>query len=147
MFFKRHDKSKAFRNQWLENVTLRKVVNFAAVRTAFFRVEGSKNEDESKGAIAPFASVVFDKSAPPADSRFVYWSAKETAFVKLVQAVILNRADFTHARQEDYRRDDTLWKIYWWGNHRDEARFAAFGWNSRSRKSLIHTVTISGSAG
>jgi len=121
VFFKRHDKSKAFREQWLENATLRKVVSFAAVRTAFFRVEGSKNEDESKGAIAPFAAVVFDKVAPPADSRFIYWSAKETAFVKLVQAVILNRADFTHARQEDYQRDDTLWKIYWWGNHRDEA--------------------------
>lgn len=121
VFFKRHDKTKAFREQWLENVTLRKVVNFAAVRTAFFRVEGSKNEDESKGAIAPFAAVVFDKVVPPSDSRFVYWSAKETAFVKLVQAVILNRADFTHARQEDYQRDDTLWKIYWWGNHRDES--------------------------
>ncbi len=121
VFFKRHDKTRAFRHQWLSKVTLREVVNFAAVRTAFFRVEGSTSENESRGAIAPFAAVVFDKVAPPPDSRFVYWSAKQTAFVKLVQAVILNRADFTHARQEDYQRDDTLWKIYWWGNHRDEA--------------------------
>lgn len=121
VFFKRHDKTKEFREQWLSKVTLRTVVNFAAVRTAFFRVEGSQSEEESKGAIAPFAAAVFEKSPPPADSRFVHRSAKQTAFVKLVQAVILNRADFTHARQEDYLRDDTLWKIYWWGNHRDEA--------------------------
>lgn len=91
------------------------------MRTAFFRVEGGKSEDESKGAIAPFAAVVFDSGSAQADSRFIYWSAKETAFVKLVQAVILNRADFTHAKQADYQRDDKLWKIYWWGTHRDES--------------------------
>lgn len=121
VFFKRHDKTKEFREQWLSNVILRKVVNFTAVRKAFFRAKGSKSEGEGKGAIAPFASVVFEKTAPQDDSRFVYWSAKESAFVKQVQAVILNRADFTHAKQADYQRDDTLWKIYWWGSHRDEA--------------------------
>lgn len=120
ILFKRHAITKSFRDQWLSHVTLKKIVNFAAVRKAFFQVEGN-GDDEGKGAIAPFASVVFDKSPAPSDSRFVYWSAKETAFVKRVQAVILNRADFTFALQDDYQRDDTLWKIYWWGNHRDQA--------------------------
>ena len=120
VFFKRHKKTKKFREQWLGKVTLRRVINFAAVRHAFFRVEGEKRVGEGKGAIAPFAAVAFDKVKPTEDSYFTYGSAKETAFVKRVQAVILNRADFCHAKQSDYQQDETLWKIYWWGTHRDE---------------------------
>lgn len=120
VFFKRHDKTKAFRKRWLASASLRSVVNFAAVRDAFFRVEGG-SRDEGHGAIAPFASVVFDKTPPDRDNHFSYWSAKETAFVTRIQAVILNRADFRHGLQSKFAEDDSLWKIYWWGNHRDEA--------------------------
>ena len=120
VFFKRHKNTKLFREQWLEKVTLDKVVNFAAVRDAFFRSAGEQGDSEISGSIAPFASVVFRKRKPSDDSRFMYWSAKETAFVKRVQAVILNRADLRIAAQVDYERDDTLWKVYWWGGHRDE---------------------------
>ena len=122
VFFKRHQNTKLFRQQWLENVTLLKVVNFAAVRDAFFRGVGKEEgKAPAEGPIAPFAAVVFDKRPAPEDNRFAYWSAKETAFVKRVQAVILNRADLRVASQSEYLRDDTLWKIYWWGSHRDEA--------------------------
>lgn len=120
VFFKRHDKTRAFRQKWLGSASLRSVVNFAAVRDAFFRVEGG-SKDEGRGAIAPFASVVFDKGPPSRDNYFSYWSAKETAFVTRIQAVILNRADFRHAPQSKFVEDDSLWKIYWWGTHRDEA--------------------------
>jgi hypothetical protein len=90
VFFKRHQNTKEFRHQWLGQVTIRKVVNFAAVRDAFFRGVGEEGKATAEGSIAPFAAVVFDKAAPPEDSRFSYWSAKETAFVKRVQAVVLN---------------------------------------------------------
>lgn len=118
VFFKRHQNTKLFRNQWLGSVTLRKVVNFAAVRDAFFQ-NGSAPGDGRQGAIAPFAAVVFDNSPAPPDHRFAYWSAKETAFVKRVQAVVLNWADVRAANQSQFERDDTLWKIYWWGGNRD----------------------------
>jgi N-6 DNA Methylase len=121
VFFKRHQNTKDFRRQWLEQVTVRSVVNFAAVRDAFFRGIGHDGKASGEGSIAPFAAVVFDKAPAPADSRFSYWSAKETAFVKRVQAVVLNRADLRMAKQNEYVEDDTLWKIYWWGGHRDEA--------------------------
>jgi hypothetical protein len=121
VFFKRHQNTKDFRRQWLEQVTIRRVINFAAVRDAFFRGFGHEGKVSTEGSIAPFAAVVFDKALPPEDSRFSYWSAKETAFVKRVQAVVLNRADLRVAKQSEYLEDDTLWKIYWWGGHRDDA--------------------------
>jgi hypothetical protein len=121
VFFKRHKNTKLFRQQWLENVTLQKVVNFAAVRNAFFRRTGDEGESRSEGSIAPFAAVVFEKRPAAEENYFVYWSAKESAFVRRVQAVVLNRADLTVASQDEYQRDDTLWKIYWWGSHRDAA--------------------------
>jgi hypothetical protein len=121
VFFKRHAKTKKFRQQWLENITLRKVVNFAAVREAFFQNSSHTGDSQNKGAIAPFAAVIFDNYPADKDGRFTYWSAKETALVKRVQAVVLSLADIHSANQSDYERDDTLWKIYWWGGHRDEA--------------------------
>src|SRR5207302_388748 len=78
-------------------------------------------EDREGGSIAPFAAVMFSKQTPSKDNRFAYWSAKETAFVKRVQAVVLNSADLRAANQTEYLRDETLWKIYWWGGHGDEA--------------------------
>jgi hypothetical protein len=121
VLFKRHPNTKLFRRQWLQKVTLGTVVNFAAVRDAFFRSTGNGGELQSEGSIAPFAAVVFEKRSTPEDVGFAYWSAKETAFVKRVQAVVLNRADLRRASQEAFGRDETLWKIYWWGGHRDEA--------------------------
>ena len=121
VFFKRHTKTKLFRQQWLEKVTLRKVVNFAAVRDAFFRNPGEEGNSRKEGSIAPFAAVFFENRPVPEDNRFAYWSAKETAFVKRVQAVVLNWADLRAGNQAEYQRDETLWKIYWWGGHRDEA--------------------------
>lgn len=121
VFFKRQKNTKLFRQQWLEAVSLRKVVNFAAVRYAFFQNSSDPSDPGRQGAIAPFAAVMFDNTPPPPESRFAYWSAKETAFVKRVQAVVLNSVDVRSASQADYQRDDTLWKIYWWGGHRDHA--------------------------
>ena len=121
VFFKRHKNTKAFREQWLGSVTLRKVVNFAAVRFAFFQNGSDPADPGRQGSIAPFAAVIFDNTAPAPDSRFAYWSAKETAFVKRVQAVVLSAADVRSASQADYLRDETLWKIFWWGGHRDHA--------------------------
>jgi hypothetical protein len=116
VFFKRQQKSRAFRRQWLPNVSLRQVVNFAAVRDTFFNGPGHK-----KGAIAPFASVVFQKQQPGDGHRFAYWSAKETAFIERVQAVILQRADLRVVLQQILQSNDEFWKVFWWGGHRDAA--------------------------
>jgi hypothetical protein len=121
VFFNRRQNTRSFREQWLEQVTLQKVVNFTAVRKDFFRGADEDEDSRSKHPIAPFAAVVFENNSAPDDSHFAYWSAKETAFVKQVQAVILNRADLRIANQEEYKSDDTLWKVYWWGGHQDEA--------------------------
>jgi len=120
VFFKRHEPSRLFRRQWLEAATLEHVVNFAAVRDTFF--SGPSHKD---GAIAPFASVIFEKQRPSRTSRFAYWSAKQTAFIERVQAVILSRADVKLVRQGDVLNDDDLWKVYWWGGHSDHALLGA----------------------
>lgn len=114
VLFKHHAKSQEFRRKWLRRCKLLEVVNFAHVRDVFFR----------KG-IAPFASVVFQKNrceaSAPSDHQVRYWSAKKLAHVDRWQAVVLNRSDLRLVRQNDLRRDDKLWKIYWWGNDRDRA--------------------------
>ena len=120
VFFKRGDTTRKFREQWLSETTLRKVINFAAVREAYFQPDG-KDEEDGKGSIAPFAAAIFDKGKPEPGSAFSYWSAKETAFVRHVKAVVLNRADFCYGIQDEFLSDDTLWKIHWWGTHRDRA--------------------------
>ncbi|MCK4341930.1 MAG: N-6 DNA methylase [Phycisphaerae bacterium] len=111
VFFKRQANSGKFREQWLAKSALDQVVNFAAVRDVFFA-----------SAIAPFASVVFEKRAPKSRShRFRYYSAKKSAVVNELQVVRLSKPDLHIVRQSDFVADDELWKVYWWGGHRDQA--------------------------
>ena len=126
VFFKRHKNSQTFRQQWLEQATLQQVVNFAAVRHFFFQrpkqpTSKRGNATEKEGAISPFASVRFQKSPPELDYRFQYWSAKRTAFVECAEVVVLSRTDVHWVSQHDLLQDERLWKVYWWGGHRDVA--------------------------
>jgi len=122
VLFKQHAKSRAFRKQWLSSSTLEQIVNFAHVRHVFFRGRTHKNE-----SIAPFISAVFENEVPSRESRFAYWAAKKTALVENAQAVILSKADLHWLVQQDCIDRDDLWKIYWWGGHRDEALIRSIG--------------------
>ena len=114
-FFKQHEKSQQFRRQWLTDIQLDHVVNFAQVRHLFFRGATRKAE-----AIAPFAVVVFSNSHNDQSDRFAYWSAKRTAFIENTQAVLLSKADMNWLSQRDCIVNESLWKIFWWGGYRDE---------------------------
>lgn len=104
-------KSKLFRNQWLAETKLMRVVNFAHVRNLFFT-----------SANAPFVSVVFSKENPQdKEHYFEYWSAKKTAFAYRSKLVVLSKSDLHVISQSDVLQQDELWKVYWWGNHRDAA--------------------------
>jgi hypothetical protein len=121
VLFKHHKNSRDFRRVWLLSARLEHVVNFAHVRQIFF----SGSQREAKG-ISPFVSVVFEKTphGPLTDNRFQYWSAKRTAVVANTQSVMLNRGDMHWLSQRDCLANEELWKIYWWGGHRDEALIA-----------------------
>ncbi len=118
IFFKHHPNSRMFRQQWLSSAQLQHVVNFAHVRQIFFRGDTRKAD-----AIAPFAAVVFQKcpNGVPPESRFAYWSAKRTVLIENAQAIVLSKADMHWLAQQDCLNYEKLWKIYWWGGHRDEA--------------------------
>ena len=118
VLFKHHKNSRDFRRIWLQSARLEHVVNFAHVRHVFF----SEPQREARG-ISPFISVVFEKTSrlAPVDSRFQYWSAKRTAVVENTKSVVLNRGDMHWLSQRDCLANEKLWKIYWWGGHRDEA--------------------------
>jgi len=135
---KTHKKSQAFRKEWLKKVELKEVINFAHVRDVFFRGQ------RKASAIAPFASVLFCKrSEVQAHKNYVlYWSAKKTAMVKELQAVVLSVVDRHVVRQADFLRNDTLWKIYWWGNHRDVALISAI--NLYTPLGVLHDPDNSG---
>lgn len=127
VFFKRHEKSKQFRRQWLKSCTIEHVVNFAAVREVFFSgpsrrsISRSTHTSQHKRPTAPFASVVFTKNIADSQHRFEYWSAKKSAFIERIQSVVLSRADLRIVSQHRMLADDDLWKVYWWGGHRDDA--------------------------
>ncbi|MHB1420732.1 MAG: HsdM family class I SAM-dependent methyltransferase, partial [Bacillota bacterium] len=116
VFLKHQSNSKRFRKHWLASIKLLHVVNFVHVRDIFF-----KNPGRAKSAIAPFASVVFKNEFPETGHRVSYWSAKKSVKVQTQQAVILSKNDLHLIKQSELLRDDTLWKIYWWGSHQDVA--------------------------
>lgn len=112
VFYKHGDRSKKFREKWLSGITLDSVFNFAHPRKVFFK---------GSGVNAPFAAVVFRKLKNEKSlHRVHYWSAKRTANVESLQAVLFSRNDLKLLRQTESMQDTRLWKIYWWGNHRDE---------------------------
>jgi hypothetical protein len=117
VLFKSHENSRLFRREWLSSATLEIVVNFSHVRDVFF-----KGRTRESGAQSPFVSIVFRKGIPNRGScSFEYWSAKKTAMINQTQAVVLGRADLHRLDQNAVLLNDTLWKIYWWGGHKDEA--------------------------
>ena len=116
VLFRLHKNSREFRRVWLRSVRLEHIVNFGHVRHVFF--SGTQRNSNS---ISPFISVVFEKTANVSpDSRFQYWSAKRTAVVENIRSVVLNRGDMHWLSQRDCLEYEKLWKVYWWGGHRDE---------------------------
>ena len=124
IFFKHHEKSLKFRHRWLEECTIKTVVNFVHVRHTFFNAD------------APFAFIHYE--ARPADlmHQVYYWSIKKTHLIDKVQAIILSYTDLRQVNQNDLKNNDTLWKIYWWGGHRDAALINGLNFN-RTLKQLI----------
>lgn len=117
LLFKQHDNSSAFRRSWLTTSRLEHITNFSHLRDIFF----SGQQRKAKG-IAPFISAVFEKSnGPDPDWSFDYWAAKYSDTIENTQCVVLNRGDMHRLAQTECLRNERLWKIYWWGNHRDEA--------------------------
>ena len=115
VLFRSQETSRDFRKEWLTEATLNSIVNFAHVRDIFF-----KGKARQSGAQSPFVAVCFTKHKPDYDSFFQYWSAKKTAIVKRIQSVVLSNSDLKQLSQSNLINDDDLWKIYWWGSHRDE---------------------------
>jgi N-6 DNA Methylase len=117
VLYKKLPGSHEFRNEWLKWVKVERIVNFAHVRDVFFKGPARQVE-----AIAPFASTIFKKEFVNRINHLVeYWSAKKTAQVERLQAVVLSQPDLHLIPQDELRRNSDLWKIYWWGNHRDAA--------------------------
>ncbi len=124
VLFKQHKNSHSFRQSWLRSCKLEHVVNFAHVRHIFF--SDPARPGKRKGALrkndgaSPFISAIFEKGKPRQDHRFTYWSARRTAEIENTRAVIVAHTDMHRLRQDECRRNDSLWKLYWWGNRRDE---------------------------
>ena len=142
VLFKHHANSRKFRRVWLNTARLEHVVNFAHVRQIFF--SGPQRKARS---ISPFVSLVFEKtmSGPPSDSIFQYWSAKRTATIENTKCVVLNRGDMHLLSQRDCLADERLWKIYWWGGHRDEATIRSISRfpSLKNLRTIVPTAVIS----
>lgn len=109
VFLKHHENSKAFRKRWLEETTIKTVVNFAHVRHTFFNTNAN----------APFAFVHFVAHPTSSDHWVRYWSVRKSKAVDRTQTVVLRQPDIRQIQQIDLETSDFLWKVYWWGNHHD----------------------------
>ena len=139
VLFKSHEKSQAFRKQWLTSTVLHRIVNFSHVRDVFF-----KGKARQTGVQSPFISVVFSRQLPSRNaSLFEYWSAKKTAMVNETQAVVLSRTDLRRLSQRDVLLNENIWKIHWWGTHRDSALIEALQTESPLGELKIHNSTFS----
>lgn len=109
-----------FREKFFSSVKVNDVFNFTHTRKFFF-----------KGSNAPFIAVIFEK-AKEIDSkhRICYWSAKQTATIGALQAVILSRSDLKFINQAE-ATNEHIWKIYWWGNNQDETLIRYLKTNKR----------------
>lgn len=102
--------NQLFRQRWLEKTTIHKFVNFIHVRKVFFK----------KGT-SPFCFVYYQQTPPKPNHYLQYWSMKKTDFVGKTQSVILHYTDIHKVEQTKLITFEKLWKVYWWGNHRDAA--------------------------
>lgn len=108
VFLKHSEPSRKFRKRWIEGCTIKSIVNFTHVRHTFF------NE-----AVAPFAFVHYQSKPTDQMHKIYYWSAKKSESVDNTKTVVLNRYDLRQVRQQELVENDHLWKVYWWGSHRD----------------------------
>ena len=119
VFLMHHDNSKDFRNAWFSEACLHSVYNFSHTRKVFF-----------KGAIAPFAAIVFcPKKAKQKKCQVEYWSSKDTKTVEKLQSVVFRRDDLKILRVDQDLTDHRTWKLYWWGNHHDDNLVKYIGTN------------------
>jgi len=124
VLFKQHENSRLFRQSWLRRCKLEHVVNFSHVRHIFFA--DPARPGKRKGALresdgtSPFISAIFEKGKPKQTHRFTYWSVRRTSEIENTRSVIVTQTDMHRLMQEDCRRYENLWKIYWWGGRRDE---------------------------
>jgi hypothetical protein len=107
VLFKHHEKSQAFRKEWLECVRLNEVFNFSHVRKFFF-----------KGANSPFLFIYFSKEAQE-DKPVNYWSVKRTMNIKKTQGIVFSICDMNVLRSKKLT-DSNTWKIFWVGRPKDE---------------------------
>ena len=77
----------------------------------------------------PFAFVHFVAQSAPSDHWIYYWSVKKNEMTDKAQVVVLTLPDIRRIRQIDLACNEFLWKVYWWGSHRDAALMKALRLN------------------
>jgi hypothetical protein len=107
--------SRAFREHWLAQARVERVVNFSLVRRDFF-----------ERAVAPFALVRFRHAGESPDGPIVYETARPVARGRRGSPA-LARLDRRILAQSAVRDRDYLWKTYSAGSHRDAALIARLG--------------------
>ena len=119
VFLKHHPNSQKFRKRWLQATSIKTIVNFAHVREVYF-----------SAAISPFAFVQYKAKPAELQHRVQYWSAKNSGVVDKVQSVALSLPDLHQVKQIDLDNNEALWKVFWWGSHRDATLINTLNINS-----------------
>lgn len=106
-------RSRNFRRQWLQNVSITSVTDFTSARRLFFT------------ATAPFALVIFKPRLRDEHAgRLAYQSVRPSKSLQSTRSMSYARIDRRWVDQDALYERDYLWKTYAWGGHRDAALMA-----------------------
>lgn len=108
VFLKHHPNSQKFRKRFLQSTAIKKMVNFTHVRQIYF-----------SAAVSSFVFVHYEAKPTEPQHKVQYWSARKSEVVDKVQSVVLSLPDIHQVKQTDFINNEALWKVYWWGSHRD----------------------------
>lgn len=109
------------RNLWLEQIFLKRVINFSDIRFLLF-----------DGAVRPTALCLFQPSVKELyDYRFDYWCPKADPLLQATRMLTMSRGDKVSLKISTVLHDPTAWGRYLWMTNRD---MKLLGWLSSLSK-------------
>lgn len=105
------------RNEWLEQILLKKVINFSDI--CFLLFDGAKRPT----ALCLFQPTVQEQR----DYRFDYWCPKADPLLQTTRMLTLNRGDKVSVKISTFLHDPMAWSRYLWMTSRD---MKLLGWLS-----------------
>ena len=107
---------KRFRKHFLENHSVRAIVNFSAIRHELFL-----------GAISPTVAAFYTPNSATGSESIVYATPKPSPISRHLKSIVLDTTEIKFLDRTEVIEKPYLWKVALWGTHHDAKLLAWFG--------------------